>query len=152
MCPYVNIYHHNVLKSWFCDINITACSLIFKSCVILNKTRVEQNLKTCLLDNQDSCNLITHHYVQENGDSVGWVKFHFHLLSFDARGEKNNTSSCLKSHILLIYTRIYKKRENTWHTLSWLPSRAKQCVRVCVLIKPTLAWFVLTWQGLRTCL
>ncbi len=32
---------------------------------------------------QDSCNLITHHYVQENGDSVGWVKFHFHL-SFDA--------------------------------------------------------------------
>lgn len=115
MCPYVNIYHHNVLKSWFCDINITACSLIFKSCVILNKTRVEQNLKTCLLDNQDSCNLITHHYVQENGDSVGWVKFHFHLLSFDARGKKQYKLVFEKPHTSHLHTDLQKEGKHLTH-------------------------------------
>lgn len=53
-----------------------------------------------LLSNQDSCNLITHHYVQENGDSVGWVKFHFHHLSFDA--VKNNSHLKMKSFTLTL--------------------------------------------------
>lgn len=57
-----------------------------------------------LLSNQDSCNVITHHYVQENGDSVGWVKFHFHHLSFDA--VKNNSQLKIKS-LTLTFLHIY---------------------------------------------
>lgn len=45
-------------------------------------------MNRCLIT-KNSSNLITHHDEQENGDSVGWVKFHFHHLSLDAT--KNNT-------------------------------------------------------------
>lgn len=46
------------------------------------QNRTTWSSETDLFENQDSCNLITHHYLQENGDSVGSnsTSTTFHLL------------------------------------------------------------------------
>lgn len=77
------------------------------------------------------------HYVQENGDSVGWVKFHFHHLSFDAAHfcvsysakQPRGAGICLVQHERFAPGRLLANVSSA--SVSSLTSQSASFVKVC---------------------